>query len=208
MLITQLIRKNSRMIIVFDTGEDLTIHYDIFLNNGLRRGDELSEADILSLKNQSDLLYAKESALRLLGRRIHSAKELSRKLYQKKYSGELIQKVIEDLTGAGYLDDLAFAKQYSAEKISRRDGVQKIRSELMARGVAREIISEALGELDHDLEKENALKAAEKKAAQLKARGVDQQKLKQKLYAFLLSKGYEFELIREIVDKVSDKNTA
>lgn len=200
MIITQLIKKNNKIIIVFDSGEDIRIHYDVFVRNGLRRGDDLSDNQIASLRAQCDLLYAKESALRLLGRRIHSIKEIHRKLLQKKYSIELIGQVIDYLCEAGYLDDAVFTRQYIHEKTMRKDGIQKIRNELINKGVSKEIINQEMAHLDRTDEHENAIKIAAKKTAQLKARGIEGNKLKQKVYAFLISKGYDFDLIREVLD--------
>lgn len=206
MIITQLIKKNNKIIIVFDNGENIKIHYDVFLNNGLRRGDDLTPELITSLNYQNSLLYAKESALRILGRRMHSIKELKQKLLQKKHPHEVIDNVLNNLCSAGYLDDKEFAKLYIQEKVTRKDGLQKIRNELCMKGISKEIIEELLSGIDNDIQRENALKIAEKKVVQLRGRGIEKEKLKQKLYTFLISKGYEYDLIRDILnDLLSDK---
>lgn len=207
MIITQLIKKNNKIIIVFDNGENIKIHYDVFLNNGLRRGDDLTSEVITSLNYQNSLLYAKESALRILGRRMHSIKELKQKLLQKKHTHEVIDNVLNNLCAAGYLDDKEFAKLYIQEKVTRKDGLQKIRNELCKKGISKEIIGELLSGIDNNIQRENALKIAEKKVGQLKGRGIENIKLKQKLYAFLISKGYEYDLIKDILNELLSDNS-
>jgi|GEM_PF-4149750 len=190
------------MNIVFDSGESIRIHYDIFLNNGLRRGDDLSSEAAASLLNQSDLLYAKESALRILGLRSHSIKELNRKLLRKQYNKDLIEQVIDDLCNAGYLDDAVFTRQFAHEKLMRKNGIQKIKNDLISKGVSREIINQVLAGIDDTQERENAVNLAIRKAGQLKVRGIESDKVKQKVYAFLISKGYGYDMVRSIIDEM------
>lgn len=196
------IKNNVKMLL--DNGEKLFLRYEVFLKNGLRKGDELSEEEVSRLIRQNQLYFVKESAFRFLGNRIHSEKELQRKLSAKKYDKDIIASVIKELKESNYLDDELFAREFSEEKINKKSfGPNKVKAELKARGVSQEIIDKVLEVRNDDLEFENACTLAEKKLASLSSRNLDKKKINQRLYAYLLSKGFNFEVIRAVVSKIS-----
>lgn len=53
-----------------------------------------------------------------------------------------------------------------------------------------------------DLEFENACMLAEKKLISLNNRNLDKKKVNQRLYAYLLSKGFNYDVIKAAVNKV------
>ena len=75
-------------------------------------------------------------ALKLLGLRNHSNKELERKLRKKGYETESIEPVLEKLTQQGVLDDRVFAMELIRSRSRRKlAGKLKIGMELRKRGV-------------------------------------------------------------------------
>lgn len=84
MKIESIAKVKNDIKILLDNGEKLFLRYEVFLKNGLRKGDDLSEEEISRLIRQNQFYFVKESAFRFLGRRIHSEKELQRKLSGKK----------------------------------------------------------------------------------------------------------------------------
>ncbi|MGE5681909.1 MAG: regulatory protein RecX [Bacillota bacterium] len=203
MVITSISKIKDNVHILMDNGQKLILRYEIFLKNGFRKGDEITEKDIASLIRDNQLFYIKESAFRILGRRLHSQKELERKLMQRKYDKELISEVLLQLKENHYLDDEKFAREYAEEKIQKKLlGFSRIRQELMEKGVSKEIIQEVLNEKSDNDESDNALRLAEKKLNALKGRNLDKMKLNQRLYSFLASKGFNYEIIRNVLDKL------
>ncbi len=83
-----------------------------------------------------------EYALRLLGARMLSVRELERKLL-KRSGEEAVFRVIDRLLEWGYLDDAAYAEAF-VRSHRNRWGELRIRSELRRRGVADELIERAL----------------------------------------------------------------
>jgi regulatory protein len=109
-----------------------------------------------------------------------------------------VEEWIERYVRLGYLDDAKLAEQLvhtGAERRGRGSGA--ILSELGRRGVDAETARAALGELDPDLERNNALTVAERRARQL--RGLDRSVAERRLSAFLQRRGYPGDVIRDAV---------
>lgn len=195
------IKDNVHMLL--DNDQKIILRYEVFLKNGFRKGDEISENDIADVIRQNQLFYIKESAYRILGRRLHSYKELERKLASRKYDKALIKQVLDDLLSNLYLDDERFAREYSEEKLKKKMlGMSRIKLELREKGVSQDIIERILSENSASDETENALKLAEKKLSSLKGRNLDKMKLNQRLYSFLASKGFNYDLIKTVLDRL------
>jgi regulatory protein len=87
---------------------------------------------------------ARDTALRLLGRREHSRRELLTKLAQRGYESSLAQSVIDELKKEGLQSDLRYAEAFVHNRRGRLQGPLKIQSELQRRGVDKSVIHKAL----------------------------------------------------------------
>lgn len=205
MKIEKVTKKDGNTVIVhLDDDQKLFLSYEVFLKSGLRKNDEISEDRFSSLVTENQLYHIKQRALRYLGRRHHSVSELRTKLRQKAYDGELINSVIDELKGKKFLDDKNFAALFTEENLSvKKWGKNKIRSELIKRGIAREIIDEVLNTyLSGGEQAENAEDLARKKYKSLSSRKYESDKLRVKLLTFLASRGYDYDVSKNAVDKV------
>ena len=205
MIITRVVKKDDTNVIVYlDNNEKLYLSYEVFLRNGLRKDLEIPDGhfDLLIKENQRH--FVKQKALAYISRRHHSVAEIRRKLFQKKYDKEIIDPVLQDLVEKALLNDTEFAEIFTEENIRLKLwGKNKIKSELIKRGVAQEIIAKVLLEkFQPEVNYDNAILFAEKKLRLLKNRGFDQNKLKQKLFAFLGSRGYDCETCKEVIGKI------
>lgn len=105
---------------------------------------------------------------------------------------------IERYERLGYLDDARLAEQLVHSHGERRGrGSGAVLAELSRRGVDAAIARQAVGELDPEIELENATAVAERRARQL--RGLDRQVAERRLSAFLARRGYPGEVVREAV---------
>jgi len=91
-----------------------------------------------------------QSAMNILARREHSVFELTRKLQQKDYPSDMVSEVIERLVADNLLSDERFAEAYVRMRSARGFGLKRIRLEMKERGVASELISEAIEQTDVD----------------------------------------------------------
>ena len=129
--------------------------------------------------------------------------ELKRKLRAKGFDRESIEPTIVRLTDEKWLDDARYAGAYVRTRLQKRIGKLRVRRELIAAGVADEIIEQALGEnVDSDAERARAVAAAEKRLPIL-VRRYGAQLARNKLTAYLLKQGYDFALVREIVKETA-----
>jgi len=98
MIVTRIVKKGKKDVTIhFDDDKFLILALEVFLKSGLKKGDELSDDRFSFLIEQNKLFHIKQKAFRLLGRRQHASSELRRKLWQRDYEQELIDKVVDDL---------------------------------------------------------------------------------------------------------------
>jgi regulatory protein len=90
-------------------------------------------------------------ALRLLGRREYSTSELTRKLTDRGYDADEIERVVATLLEERVLDDRRVAEAHvrTASRIKGR-GAVRIRRELEARGIASSLVHEVTAALSTD----------------------------------------------------------
>ena len=190
--------------LIFDTGEELLLKYEVFIKSGLKKNDSVNDSLMLNLIEQNKLFLAKKTALNILSRREHSKKELERKLYQRKVEKKIIEEVIYEFSNLNYLDDGRFAKEYLEEKLKlKSSGIEKIKKELYAKGVSREIIKSVLDEKGNIDETDAAYNLVYKKMKSFARKTQEKRKVKQKIYSFLLSKGYEYDTIEKVLNKIN-----
>ena len=89
------------------------------------------------------------TALTLLSRRDHTTSELRKKLLDRDHDAEAVDALIQDLTASRLLDDRRVAASHvrTATAIKGR-GRLRIARELAARGLPKDIVSEALGTVE------------------------------------------------------------
>ncbi|MGD8999572.1 MAG: regulatory protein RecX [Granulosicoccaceae bacterium] len=78
---------------------------------------------------------ALQSATRMLASREHSVLELTRKLQQKDFPPEIVDRVVTGLLDGRLLSDARFAETYVRMRSARGYGPVRIRMELRERGV-------------------------------------------------------------------------
>ena len=205
MKITRIVKKDENNVIVYlDNDEKLFLTYEVFMKNGLRKNDEIPADHFQYLIRENQRYHIKHRAFSYLGRRHHSIFELRTKLRQKEYDKDMVEEIISELTANKYLDDLEFSRLFADENIRLKLlGKNKIKGELIKRGVDAQIISDVLNEKFPDgNDVDNAMELATKKYKTLRNRNLEEIKLKQKLYAFLSSRGYDYETSKTAVENI------
>jgi regulatory protein len=91
---------------------------------------------------------AVDTALRALGTRDRSAAELAVRLEQRGVGEAERAAAVERLQRLGYVDDGRFAESRARQLAERGSGDALIRHDLERRGVAAEVIEQALGTLE------------------------------------------------------------
>ena len=163
----------------------------------LRRDQVLSDEDIERLKKRDSFEKARDRALHFLSYRPRSEAEVRRYLQGKAVSPAVEEEVVERLTRAKLLDDLAFARYWveNRERFKPR-GLRMLRYELRQKGVDAKIIAQSLADLD---EEESAYRAATQRGRRLAH--LDQASFRQKLSAYLLRRGFPYGVVNPTVER-------
>lgn len=164
----------------------------------LKIDDEISQEKLDKILNENIFIKARDKALKLLGYRARSKKEIVDKL-KNDYSEDIINRVLDLLEKYDYINDEKFATMYSKEKFKLKGWSKKrIAFELRLKGVNNDIISKVLEESEFD-----TTSVIEKLLIKrLKGKTNIDYKEKQKQFNYLVSKGYEFDEIQEVINKV------
>ncbi len=204
MIISSIQKRRNGVEIIFDDFSKIRIDYRVVVDNGLRKNDNISEEQKNKLLVQTEKLKLKDSAFRLLSMRRHSKFELSQKLIRKGFEKVEVHSMLDELSSKGYLNDIDFAHAYVEERLAKKKvGINKIRAELISKGLDKSIIVNILSMIDYSISEETALKLAEKKLLSLRRKENNKRKITQKVSAFLFTKGFEPEMIRKITGKLN-----
>lgn len=188
--------KNKKRVSVFLDGE-FCCGLDLFtvLSNRLKVGDRVDEAKLSEIAFEDGYSAALDLALNYISKAMHTKMQMIVYLKKKGFDGRTIGRVIDKLEEYGYIDDEVYASKYAAEK-ARSSGKRKIAFELRRKGVDEKITERVLGE--EFSEEEGCYLVAVK---YLKGKRPDYQ-TRQRLYRYLLSKGFSFEIVGSTLDKV------
>ena len=165
--------------------------------------------DRASLSSEEKLLQrCKERSLYLLTGTAKTERRLREKLEKsQRYSEEVIAKTIAFLKEYDYLNDYQYALRYLEENSGKRS-LRDMQAKLFQRGVDSASLKEAIEAFQEKLideegnpEREALLKCLAKKRRTL---DLTDPKDKQKLYAFLMRKGFSYSLIQEAINLEED----
>jgi len=189
-------RKGNKVQVTFSDSTSIKLSSDVYKKFPVRVGENLDEKFLDLIKQENEYFEVKKSALRFLSVRSHSSHELYRKLLKKKFSSEIIEKVLSDLLSLGYLNDRKFAEQYFNELVGKFFGPLKIKNEMIKRGIAKEIIDEVLSDYfnNDEMQKDVIQKLLSKNKFPKK---ITNRNDLQKLYNHLISRGFSSEVVME-----------
>lgn len=129
--------------------------------------------------------------------RCHS--EVRNKLYELGCTTPEVEQELTTLIESGILNEERFARAFAGGKFRMKQwGKEKIKQQLKLRKISDYCIKKALTEIDGDDYEKVLKKLTEKKVAEIKG---DRSKLsrKAKLYRFLIQKGFERDIVSDIV---------
>lgn len=158
------------------------------------------------LQEAEDVHAIRQSALRYLGRRAHSTRELRQKLQRKEYSRDNIDLIVEEFTNKGWLDDLHFAEIFTREKSGLKGwGPNKIRNALFQKGIPPDQVEKSLEMVMNSLDLQQiCVDLAMKKKSRFLREG-NIQKRNQKIYRYLIGKGYPSQTITSVLPAILNK---
>jgi len=166
-----------------------------WISHNLKVGSEISPKLCEELKKQDISGKAYDKVLKLLSYRPQSIFEVRQKL-KTNFDSETITQAIARLKKEGWLDDQKFAEHWVKERSQTRlRSINHLKAELIQKGIAGDIIREALSSPDlADQELETATRLVAK---------FRHSKTPEKLRAYLARKGFSYSVINKALKSIS-----
>lgn len=155
----------------------------------------------MARKSKDSNAEARAYALKLLGYRSRSKKEMIGKLRRKGFDDAQVSSTIKYLSDIGLMDDESLASdlyRYSAEYKSL--GKNGIRQFLMKRGISKDLIDKTLLEHNAETEEKTAFGLAERRLKLLK--NYPEDVIKRRLWGMLQRRGFSYDLIKRVVNSI------
>lgn len=147
---------------------------------------------------------ARAYALRLLGGRSYTIRNLRRKLQQKNFDAREIDATVSRLIDTGVLNDTAYALQFARTKLTTGSAsMRRIKQALQKKGVDSAVAESAVRQVivDEEIDTDAVLeKVARKKFLMLS--GLEERVVRQRLFGFLARRGYDLDEIKRMVERL------
>ncbi|MFD0869111.1 Regulatory protein recX [Chlamydia abortus] len=198
-------KRHPRYNIYINEEYAFAAHEDLVIKHRLLKGASLEAELIRQIIQEEELHQAYLYAIRVIGRRPHSAYEIKEKLKTKGYDGVTANTVLEKLIHQRYVNDLDFAKAWVEHRVRmQKKGARWVRHELRQKGVSQENVEKAMADLDRDAEWEAAVQLGDKKWRQTKGEPRDK---KRKVAAYLLRRGYSSAIVKRVVNTLINRDS-
>lgn len=125
-------------------------------------------------------------------------KEVIEKLKTYQIAEKDRSEILNYLIDSRFVDDERFARAFVRGKINQSGwGLNKIRFHLIQKGIAKEIIDEALGQTDEEVYRQRLIEIIRTKAKTVKSGNSFEKN--RKLAAYAMQRGFEAELVWEVL---------
>ncbi len=196
--ITQSRKVQDRYYVELDSGETLTVSVAQIADHSLYTGRELSEEEYSKLKDDSARSSSKVRALRILGSRNMSRKEIVRRMIEKGDDEATANDTAEWLERVGALNDEEYADMIVRHYSAKGYGTARIREELYRRGIEKELWEAALKQYDGGEVLDRLIES------RLKGTDCGRNEIK-KVSDALYRRGYSWDEIRTALEKYSSR---
>ena len=195
--------RKDKIHIYIDGEYRLTVDEIFWFSCGYISGDEIDEEELTAFEEAAGSRRAFNSALNSLDYRDHSEKEIRAKL-MRKHGAEYVDEAVEKLIELDLINDRRYAENYARELFEHKKfGKIRIKSELIAKGIASDIASETVNSLFEDEEPDNIQRIVDSIEKKYYNRMNDEVGRK-KVFSALQRMGYSFSDIREAMSEFSD----
>ena len=196
--------KPSRGVIFLDGVYFDSVDADCIPKLGLRVGLEI-EAEVLHKLIEADEgIRAKNYALELLSDQSYSKSQMIYQLGQKGFGTAAINITLEALEHLGHIKDESFAKKWvDRRQRSKPKGKKMLEHELVNQSIDKTTVDRVLAEIHDGEETQLALQVARKQVKRY--RSLPPEVAKRRLHGFLLRRGFDYETIQSVIQRVSIK---
>lgn len=194
-------KKNQDRVNIYVNNEFfIAIYTELVYRFGLKKGIDIDEYKLKALLKDEMYIKAKNKALNVLSKSDQSEKKIREKLSYD-FEESIIDKVIIFLKNNNFINDDILAQKIVNTNINlNKCGINKIKQNLYIKGINKNSIDEALGDVDYNIEFENAMYLAKKRYNRIK--NEDKRKIYQKISQHLAYKGFNYDIIKRVLNKI------
>lgn len=190
--------RTKRVNVFLDGKFAFSLEPELVAEEGLEVDQTLPAERIKAIAASDNARRCYNAAAQFLSYRPRSEPEIRERLNRHGFDDDSIEAVIDKLKRQGLVDDAAFAQFWKENRESFSPRSQWLtRLELRRKGVADQIIDEAVNTIDDE---ESAYRAALKKAGSLS--GSDYQGFRRRLGEHLKRRGFNYGVIDSTVSRV------
>ena len=201
-------KRRGRRSIFVDGEFVIGVHEDVVAALNLSVGQSLDRDRLVGLVEAETTRKAREAALRLINYRDRSKSEIRKRLIGSGFPDNIVEEVVDQLSRVGLLDDEKFCRDWVRSRTAAKPmGKARLAWELRSRGVEAACVEQALEAISEDAEYEMALSLAQRKIGKTSR---DNPSLKTRLSPFLQRRGFSWDVIKAVVDRLcpDDRDTA
>ena len=194
-------KKNQDRVNIYVNNEFfIAIYTELVYRFGFKKGIDIDEYKLKALLKDEMYIKAKNKALNILSKSDQSEKKIREKLSYD-FEESVIDKVISFLKDNNFINDDILAQKIVNTNINlNKCGINKIKQNLYIKGINKNSIDEALGDVDYNIEFENAMYLAKKRYNRIK--NEDKRKIYQKISQHLAYKGFNYDIIKRVLNKI------
>jgi len=190
--------REKRVNVYLDGKYAFNLLAEVAMKEGLKIGQELSEAQIETLTGVDRYQRCLNAALRYLGYRPRSESEIRQRLKKHGFDSACTEKALGRLKEQGLVDDTAFARFWKDNRESFSPRSRRLtKLELQRKGLGSDIIEQVVNEVDDSA---SAYRAALSKARRLSPS--DYQVFRRRLGEYLGRRGFGYDVIKDTVERV------
>lgn len=196
-------RNKDRYSIYIDGEYSFGVYENTLIKYNLRKGMKVKEDFLEDVLKKEEQECANNYALRLINFKMRTKEEIKRRMREKEYSDEVIEKTIDYLLYLDYLDDEEYATRFIRDKSNLKNmGSERIKRELYQKGIDKEIINKKIENIiDEDEEYEKAKELAIKKLNST-YKNDDRSAKYRKLGGFLQRRGYSMRIVMNLLNEL------
>lgn len=184
---------NSKYQIILENGDKITTYDEVIIKNNILYKKELTDVEIKDISKKNDYYSCYNAAIKYLTKGVHSEKEFNKFLEKYEMTLNEKNKLVEEIKKIGLLNDLKFASAFTYDKFNLNNyGPLKIKKELLLHDIDESIIDLELDKISEVEIKNKVEKLINKKLKTLKGSNYN---IRQKLYLYINSMGYDKEYV-------------
>ena len=190
----------ERYYLELENGETIKVDLNLIAAYDLYSGREMDENELELLRGESEKALAKSRALRIMGSRNMSRREITERLVSKGEKENVAQSTADWLESVGAVNDEEYAGMIVRHYTQRGYGAAKIKNELYRHGIPKELWQEAMAYMP-DMED----KAYDFLCRRLHDESADKIQLKKAADA-LMRRGFSWEETRAAVSRYQSEH--